>query len=370
MSQAHQRNGLIDLLRLIFTISVLISHFGSYFDLTRTQIPYFRTGLNVEFFFTLSGFLMAASADHLACKGKLSAEDIAASTLSFMKRKIAAIAPVWYLVLIGYITREAGKRHLSLFGILKLLQEMFPSFLMLQSLGLKEHLSIPYAWYISVMLVAQLVLFPILAYRRRLYTYITAPLVILFYCAFALQYRSTIVTLQQQWYAFFYPSLPRAIALLSGGAICYELAQLLRLHYGGRLTNTGRCAFAAAEILIMLVTLHEVVTRIGGKEDIYQYVLVLLMITLLMSDLGSLARFFTHPVFGWFGKISLSIYLSQGLALGFFEKRVTPDGTSDLFFYLPLAIGLGIVVWAMSALLAAFVRSLRARFRGSLIVHA
>ena len=218
------------------------------------------------------------------------------------------------------------------------------------------------------MLHAQLILFPILLRCRRRYIYTIAPLVMIFFSTYAKQLRNTIVVLQQEWYIFFYPALPRAIALMSGGTICYAVSQALRLRYGDRLTDTGRRAFAALELLFLWLTLHEVATRIGGKEDIYQYTLILILVTLLMSDLGSLSRFFTHPVFGWLGRISLDIYLAQGLALGFFPESMVQKGTAGLIAYLFLAIALGVAVWAAAIPCAALMRALQRRISAFFVI--
>ncbi len=202
MERTSTRNGAVDLLRLFFTLAVVAAHYISSLSLSAAVAPYLRNGhIGVEFFFTLTGCLMAASADRAAQRAAPERPDIAGETARFMQRKFLTVAPVWYTVLLALAVTTAVENRLSLSAVIGRLQESVPSFLMLSGMGLGEKLSIPFSWYICVMMVALLILFPLVLADRRRFT-AAAPLLLIAYCAFAMQLKGGLMLLREEWYGF------------------------------------------------------------------------------------------------------------------------------------------------------------------------
>lgn len=92
---ASRRNGNIDLMRFVFCVLVILYHINNRLDLNppfglpEKYFSFFSHGkIGVEFFFIVSGYLLAAKA-----KKNYSADNIAKSTKSFMYRKAMSIFP-------------------------------------------------------------------------------------------------------------------------------------------------------------------------------------------------------------------------------------------------------------------------------------
>ena len=81
-----KRNCELDLLRFIFSVIVMFFHGKKMFDSYDGGL--FQYGYTaVEFFFVVSGYLMALSAQ------KYTGENIAADTFDFMKKKLKTLIP-------------------------------------------------------------------------------------------------------------------------------------------------------------------------------------------------------------------------------------------------------------------------------------
>lgn len=97
MQQKNKRNGKIELLRFIFCIFILFYHIGlpiygrSDTPIIGDHITFFSKGyLGVEFFFLVTGFLMARSAHKT---NRTSNNSVGTDSLRFMKKKIWSIFP-------------------------------------------------------------------------------------------------------------------------------------------------------------------------------------------------------------------------------------------------------------------------------------
>ena len=93
-----KRNGKVDFLRFVFSIVVMLFHIrGKYhikilYDGFITLTFFNRGNLGVEFFFVLSGFLMARSVFHANQQNR--ELSVARSTTQFIKRKFIPLMPM------------------------------------------------------------------------------------------------------------------------------------------------------------------------------------------------------------------------------------------------------------------------------------
>ena len=184
-----KRNSEIDLLKFLFSVLIMLFHCRKMF--TPEGSPLFQSGYTaVEFFFIVSGYLMANSAR------KYKGENIAADTFDFMKKKLSSLMPfVFAAFIITFISVEAANK----FNIKKLIFKLIGSLqevLFLKMFGTK---SISYyngpSWYISAMLIAMLAIFPLLLKYKNKFSYIAAPLAAgVIYACISQNYIKTIVS--------------------------------------------------------------------------------------------------------------------------------------------------------------------------------
>ena len=100
-----RKNGRVEFLRFIFALAILFFHIHKRFagddviELGNTGLNFFARGyIGVEFFFLVSGYLLAASAE---AKREVSTDSIGTETALMMKKKFWNIFTYWSLILIG-----------------------------------------------------------------------------------------------------------------------------------------------------------------------------------------------------------------------------------------------------------------------------
>lgn len=166
-----QRNATIELMRFLFASSIILFHIAGtlwdrkliLFSSEEFKLTLFRNGyIGVEFFFLVSGFLMAKSIyrrQSQECIGKLQPEPVGVETIRFLWGKVKALWP-YYLpaCAIGCLLFLLTKENLHPGWFVPYL----PSLFFLQETGLSDasFTGLP-SWYISSMLIAMAVLYPI-----------------------------------------------------------------------------------------------------------------------------------------------------------------------------------------------------------------
>lgn len=133
------RNGNIDLMRFVFCLIIILYHINNRLDLnppfglSEKYFSFCGEGrIGVEFFFIVSGYLLAVTA-----KKNYSTNSIAASTKSFMYRKTMSIFPYH---MFGYIVGVALWFHFysmpNTRAAIEKLLNMIPGFFLLQKSGI------------------------------------------------------------------------------------------------------------------------------------------------------------------------------------------------------------------------------------------
>lgn len=157
MPERKVRNGEIDFLRFFFAIMIMLYHWCDVFE-----FDFLRNGyIGVEFFFLVSGFLMAKRAKRESTE----TDTIANRTWKYLLGKIKKFYP-YYLsaVFLQFFLYEAVVRRCGVRHLLDSIASSLPTF-SLTFMGLNENnafLYVPNSWYLSVLVLAILVLYPFL----------------------------------------------------------------------------------------------------------------------------------------------------------------------------------------------------------------
>ena len=162
-----QKNAVIELLRFVYASCIIFFHVSRFdlhtaMDTIVTLGPWnvclFRMGnLSVEFFFVVSGYLMASSVYRVISSGQKSDVSIGEETCSYLFRKVRSIYP-YYALAFSYIAVVVLLIDRDISYILKCL----PSLIFLQRTGISEESFVSLAWYVSSMLMAMAVIYPLL----------------------------------------------------------------------------------------------------------------------------------------------------------------------------------------------------------------
>lgn len=185
----QKRNEGIEIMRFIFSILILLGHSASSFlGGGEHRFALGKQGaIGVEFFFILSGILMAKTCDrNMQAEGqKLTYKELGDETISFLKKKYFSIYPTHIITFIIMFMEYVCISNISVINAAKVLVYALPEIFLFHMNGLRMENINPNDWYISAMLIAMLFLYPLLKKYGTLFSKVLAPiitLVILGYC--------------------------------------------------------------------------------------------------------------------------------------------------------------------------------------------
>lgn len=324
-----RRNSLIDLLRLCFMLLVMCFHTG------KTCKGGF---IGVEFFFLVSGVLMATSMSRL---NDVPA-DLGKETMSFMKRKIAGIFPyyavAWTLSFIA--TAVVGGYSLNRLG-----HELAISpynFLMVEMMGFFDlgH-RVRGSWYISAMMLSMLIIYPIRRSNRSVFDCVVAPILFLFFIGLCYQDGGSTnrMVVNYDKAIHVYGGLLRGLAEISIGCTGYGIAKWISKRSW---TLPGISVLTMVELFGYL---YAAVFALGKAQKPDSLVIVfwlLLSISITFSGKSFTAKALSGMQFSRVGKFSLMLYLVHELIHTQVMKQPV-FATLDNATYLAVFLGLSFV---------------------------
>lgn len=334
-----KRNGTIDFWKFIFSVLIVIFH-GK--NLAEGEGWIFPGGsIGVEFFFIVSGVLLAASASK-----NMSAEvSLGKDTFQFMKRKISGLMPNIYIAWIIAFLVE----HIDNFSIEEMCKHAVKSvweLLFLTESGLRSYSANAVCWYISAMLLVMLIIYPLLRKYKDTFFYIIAPLIVIFSMGITYQEWNNL-RVPHTWNGLFYKSLIRAVMEIALGCLCYKFSQAIcKATY----TRIAKVFWTILEWGGYTAVLIWVYGRIPSKMDWTLVLLLAVSITCTFSQVSITDRFFSrHKIFNWLGEFSFSLFLGHGY-WSHKMKILFPDLDywQRLPIYMGLAFGTGIFIMYVS----------------------
>lgn len=168
--QAKTRNGAIDFWKFVFSIMVVQFHSSNLTEVKNT--PFVGAAIAVEFFFLVSGYLMAASISRYREEDIMVGRD----SRNFMLHKIKGLCPEIFIAwTIGFVVQHIAKKNVSPASLVKDLMTGVWDMFFLRESGLEGFKANPAAWYISAMLLAMLVLVPLFFKNRDVFINVWAP---------------------------------------------------------------------------------------------------------------------------------------------------------------------------------------------------
>ena len=295
------KNGSIELLRFFFAVSIVGIHLEQISDFDLFHNGHF----GVEFFFLVSGILMAQSANKKLTKLQ---ENIPESTVYFIIKKIKAIYPYLILVMVVsfffYCLPHYGGDVVSIAeDLVNSVPDLF--LCMMSGAGFDTSICPGIFWYISAMVIGLFILFPLYLKWNSASRMILFPLLGIF-CLGYLQLKMGYITLTWESSGAVYYGLIRGIGEMAIGVVCYDVANFIqRLNF----TTFGRAVILVFEIMCFLA----IVVFINGKwycpQSVSIFFLIAIFVTLLYS--GVPFRIKCKGVISFLGKISLPLFMTH-----------------------------------------------------------
>lgn len=305
------RGGMTDLLRFLFCTMILLYHSSS-FAPSGVHAPGMGGYIGVDFFFIISGVYLAMSANRIvsSASGEIAkAPNVGQDTLRYMIRRLGRIYPEYIIALLIIVIARVALKPQSLSGIPQSLLRASGEWTMLQQLGYNDHNIVGATWYLSALLIASLLLYPLARKYGDGFLYILAPLIFLALFGYTWQNLKTLQTPRTLMGGFVCEGLVRGIMEMALGGWVYGLA---RRAEGLRLKAIPRAALTLVELAIYVGILVFFLTGTHKDRSNWNAILLLALAQLItQSKLSFTDEYVRGKAFSFLGALSFDIYLGH-----------------------------------------------------------
>lgn len=331
------RNGEIDFLRFIFMLIVVLRH------LTEEICP--QGNISVEFFFTLSGFLMARHAERITENCTMNLDRIADETWLFLRGKVASFYRYYLMSYFLVVLYNCLLLHNGLMTIIKNLFGSIPT-LSLTFFALNYDTASFYAgatWYLSAMLIAMLILYPILLRNYRFAIKIIFPLIAIFILGYEQAVTGTI-HYWKEWAGITRFGILRAVSEISFGATLFHFASLITQNQS-LLNKSNRlfikCIFTSVKLtcyLVVIVFSHKYFFGMKLDREYQLHCLILCGVGIIMSfcDIGYCIP--DSKLTRYLGKISVPVFVFHKTVNNILVELLKLNSISTTFSLLKVAV--------------------------------
>ncbi|WP_196803027.1 acyltransferase family protein [Butyrivibrio sp. MC2013] len=294
------RNGRIEILRFLFAFIVLLHH--SRFLLGDDDCFFLGGSLAVEFFFIVSGYLMATSMEKKLRTGP--ANDLAGETGSFIKGKIRALMPLfpisWTIGLL-FVIRA---RRLDVSAALTLIRETVGEWTLTKMAGFNADSLDGVVWYISSMLICMAILYPLLRSHHAMMQRVICPLM-----AIVLLGITDMISGHPRdpykLYGYIYKGNIRAMAELSIGIWLYPRVK----EFSERaLSTAARIVIEIAEFTLFGALVVYMYNNGVGEADYFYIIVMTALVGLAFSGQGILSDILDNRASFALGSFSSAMY--------------------------------------------------------------
>lgn len=308
-----KRNGFVDFQKILFSLVIVLHHSAPLIG--GNMVGIFSCGLvAVEFFFIVSGFLMAKKAE------KFDGNDLYGHNVRYIVKRYTNIFPYLILaVLTAIFIYKWGSYRIETFidAILFSSVDIFG----LQMIGFQGFYATGVAWYLSILFFCGFLIYPMMCKNLSKFAKYTAPLFALILLGFIARVDSTLAN-PGLWYGHVHKGLLRGFADISLGATSFELSKTI--------TNIPKTRLNS--ILFKLAEAGAIIAGVGyglfrmepGMYDFFFPALFCISVAISFSDKSLGTVICKHKIFNFLGTFSLSIFLNHYYIYANFEKFFPP----------------------------------------------
>ena len=305
--KVNNRNGFIEFCRFVFALCV-VSHHSIFFE-GHGHIPFIGGYIACEFFFILSGFLMAGSISK--------EENSEESSVLFAVKKIKKIYPYFFVAWItSFIIYHFINGSLQISNVLIDLLRGLPQLFLLSMAGLSGgnlgfYDYVGTGWYSSAYLISILVLYPIMKKCKKIDFWCgsIAPLVTLIGYGY-IGYHYGFMGVVNERIPIAYLGCVRALAGISLGCFCYFLVVQCKKY---KTTVAGKHIFGGIQLLLLVISLL-LMEKYEGFNDIIQLFVFATLIVVTFGFDTYVNELFKNKLSYSLGQFSMVIFVTQSLA--------------------------------------------------------
>ena len=310
--------GVLDIFRGIFSSMVVLFHLSTFSNTPIINNPFIlNSDLFVDFFFVLSGFVIAYSYQHISNGQQF---------LKFYKKRFLRLYPLHCVMLLAFVVVEVSKHFLSAYVHVNELNNpdnnsttFLSSLLLLHSIkmpGIHDvSWNIP-SWSISAEMIAYLVFGVLMVIIHRAKAYKWRSGVYLLLLSAVVVIFTWITGWEKLTYSFDWGFL-RALMGFFTGVICYNVYSAIK----ERLRRLPTSFFNIAEATILVLILFSVWHTAWFSHYEYMFeVLFFTCILLFAFEKGFISHTLKKiPLLEKIGRYSYSIYMTHALLLSLFN---------------------------------------------------
>jgi len=307
------RNQSIDIARVIFYTLIIFGHSKNLIQPTESDFKFVPTAfLGVEFFFMVSGFLMAKKV--LGSNQKIDSN----TTFSFIKNKFVSLlpyyAPAFILSFVLYHVSGSSLKQVFNHACLSVL-----SFFQFDIFGFDAYQTLAVTWYLSAMFASMLFLYPLLCkYGNRVCTIIAPAICLFLYGWMAKEYGN--LCHNWDWTGFVNVGILRGFCGVSAGCICYSLSTALKAK---TLNAIKRIFLTVVEFFIYIYIIASMFIRYPSKYDFITVFCIGVFVVLSFSEQSYLTQAINKILNKEIGKNGFSFGNFAGkFAMGLFFSDV------------------------------------------------
>jgi len=299
------KNGKVEFYRFVFSLVVVCRHFRTY--ILDNIGNYFNDMANfsVEFFFILSGFLMAMN---VAKKHEIKDEKIIADdSFLFLIKKYKNIGYKFLIsFVIFFVCYCITKDITRIKDIGELALRVLPNFFLLDRVGwTKLSFNTP-IWYLSAMFVSMIIIYPLCRKSDIFFKQGTLFIGIVI-IGITTQYHGNLADTKSLMYDSFYLGFFKGFGELCLGVFAYHVYSYVK---NIELTIFGKTLFTAFESLIFITIIYICIFVNYEYLNTPTLILVIMLVISAFCD-NYTSNLFNNKVVFFLGKVSTSIYLSH-----------------------------------------------------------
>lgn len=359
-----KRNGLIECLRLMFTMYVLLHHSAF---VSHGEEAMFKSGwLGVEFFFLLSGYLMAREEAHMP-SGNV--DTLGPDTFRFISKKIKRLFPyLAFAFIVNFVVWSIPSSRFSAQYVEHAISGLL-NFIFAYSAGFhsEDFFYIGYSWYISAMILTMVFLFPLLRKNRKTFMYVYAPLIVFFGMGlFAFMYGRVGYAISDDW--ILSNGILRASFDLCLGCLSYTVSEKLKSY---NFTHFGAQLLSAALLLGTAIVSYRIIFL--GANSINDFLLIFLLaliIAIAFSEKASISFSLGEKASTFWGNFSYAIYITSN-CWSYFIARMFPDWSykKAVLVYILLAVICALACMATCAMIGQLYRKYQGKILRKIIIQ-
>ena len=279
--QYSRRNPVIELARFAFSVMILFWHARGYNGGGNPSFCGKMGYIAVEFFFLVSGYLIAAKAWNQR-ELPYTGED----TLQFLKGKLKGLLPAYIIALIGGIMTAIVSDKLS-FGetIHRMLLSVY-DIALLRISGIYIAEFVRGTWYISAMLIGGAILYSLQRRFKDTFSYLIAPVGAILLLGYLFR-NYTDLNLINGKFKTVAPGLLRGLAEMSLGCVIFRMAAWLKEK---RLTLFSSICLSLINLGCIAVAFYGATIAPDKRFDYIMLALLAVSVSIMFSEQGFYLR--------------------------------------------------------------------------------